>query len=178
MGLDENGWRRQFRHGCRSLEPSACCRGRTTTGWMLCDIYFPNGKPVPFSARGARSRPPPRPSSDNRASTFSPGLEVEFQLFQRFIDPKLSPRRPDLAGRGAGGRAHPPMAFSISPESRFDQVDPEFLEVLRKTMQALDMPLLSHSRVELGPSPVRVHLRARAGPSRPPTPIGAVSAAP
>src|SRR6187399_2586753 len=22
------------------------------TGWMLCDIYFPNGKPVPFSTRG------------------------------------------------------------------------------------------------------------------------------
>ena len=21
------------------------------TGWMLCDIYFPNGKPVPFSDR-------------------------------------------------------------------------------------------------------------------------------
>ena len=22
-----------------------------STGWMLCDIYFPNGKPVPFSTR-------------------------------------------------------------------------------------------------------------------------------
>src|SRR5215207_6974149 len=21
------------------------------TGWMLCDVYFPNGKPVPFSTR-------------------------------------------------------------------------------------------------------------------------------
>ena len=21
------------------------------TGWVLCDIYFPNGKPVPFSTR-------------------------------------------------------------------------------------------------------------------------------
>src|SRR6476661_5917450 len=25
--------------------------GANSTGWMLCDIYFPNGRPVPFSTR-------------------------------------------------------------------------------------------------------------------------------
>ena len=25
--------------------------GEPNTGWVLCDCYFPNGKPVPFSTR-------------------------------------------------------------------------------------------------------------------------------
>ena len=27
----------------------------SNTGWLLCDIYFGNGKPVPFSTRAALS---------------------------------------------------------------------------------------------------------------------------
>ncbi len=45
---------------------------------------------------------------------------------------------------------HTTHGFQYLTESRFDQVDP-ILEVLRKTMQALGMPLLS-LEVELGPS--------------------------
>ena len=42
------------------------------TGWMLCDIYFPNGKPVPFSTR-ALYRDALAQARAARASTFSPG---------------------------------------------------------------------------------------------------------
>src|SRR6478672_663328 len=57
------------------------------TGWMLCDIYFPNGKPVPFSTR-ALCRDALGQLAKSGCDFFT-GLEVEFQLF-KLIDPKLS----------------------------------------------------------------------------------------
>ena len=50
------------------------------TGWMLCDIYFTNGKPVPFSTRrvlqGALS------DLGDAGFDFVAGLEVEFHVFK------------------------------------------------------------------------------------------------
>ena len=57
---------------------------------MLCDIYFPNGKPVPFSTRALY-----RDALAKLARSgfdFFAGLEVEFHLF-KLIDPKLVARR-------------------------------------------------------------------------------------
>ena len=41
------------------------------TGWLLCDIYFTNGKPVPFSTR-ARAPRCAREARAKPASTISP----------------------------------------------------------------------------------------------------------
>ena len=120
------------------------------TGWVLCDIYFPNGKPVPFSTRQLyRDALAQARAIGLRLS--SSGLEVEFQLF-KLIDPKLDrPRGWTWPAEGCQARSStPPMASSISPSSRFDQVDP-VLEELRKVVQALGLPLRS-LEVELGPS--------------------------
>ena len=57
------------------------------TGWLLCDIYFPNGKPVPFSTRSL-GRDALRKLGQSGFDLFA-GLEVEFQLF-KLVDPKLS----------------------------------------------------------------------------------------
>src|SRR5947208_187459 len=70
---------------------------------------------------------------------FFAGLEVEFQLF-RLIDPKLSPDGLTWPAE-APAVEHTTHGFQYLTESRFDQVDP-MLEVLRKTMQALGMPLI------------------------------------
>ncbi len=47
--------RRRLRHGCRPGDVSGAAlvsnNGTPNTGWLLCDIYFTNGKPVPFSTR-------------------------------------------------------------------------------------------------------------------------------
>ena len=51
------------------------------TGWVLCDIYFPNGKPVPFSTRAALSRRAVA-SSPKAGFDYFAGLEVEFHLFK------------------------------------------------------------------------------------------------
>jgi glutamine synthetase len=116
------------------------------TGWILCDIYFPNGRPVPFSARALC-----RDGLSKLAKSgfeFFAGLEVEFQLF-KLVDPKLSPDGLTWPAE-APAIEHTTHGFQYLTEARFDQVDP-ILETLRKTVQALGMPLIS-LEVELGPS--------------------------
>src|SRR3954468_24240182 len=57
------------------------------TGWMLCDIVFPNGKPVPFSTRALYRDALARLA--RLGFDYMAGLEVEFHLF-RLEDPKLA----------------------------------------------------------------------------------------
>ena len=124
------------------------------TGWVLCDIYFPNGKPVPFSTRALY-----RDALGKLATVgfdFFAGLEVEFQLF-KLVDPKLSPDSLTWPAE-APAVEHTTHGFQYLTESRFDQVDP-ILEVLRKTdAGARHAAALARGRAR--PEPVRVHLRA------------------
>src|SRR5580700_13272 len=50
------------------------------TGWLLCDIYFPNGKPVPFSTRQILRDALARLKT--AGFDYLAGLEVEFHLFK------------------------------------------------------------------------------------------------
>jgi len=90
------------------------------TGWMLCDIYFPNGKPVPFSTRGL-GRDALRKFGQSGFDFFA-GLEVEFQLF-KLVDPKLSSDGLTWPAE-APAVEHTTHGFQYLTESRFDQVDP------------------------------------------------------
>src|SRR5262249_1561421 len=116
------------------------------TGWVLCDNYFTNGKPVPFCTR-ARYRDALAKLGELGFGFFA-GLEVEFQLV-KILDPKLSPGTLTWQPEALAVE-HATHGFQYLTEARFDQVDP-ILEALRKTMQALGMPLCS-LEVELGPS--------------------------
>jgi glutamine synthetase len=116
------------------------------TGWVLSDIYFPNGRPVPFSTRAlyrdalARLR--------QSGFDYLAGLEVEFQLF-KLVDPRLA--TDTLAWPAEAPLVeHTTHGFQYLTETRIDQVD-AMLEILRKTCQALALPLRS-MEVELGPS--------------------------
>ena len=56
------------------------------TGWMLCDLYFMDGRPVPFSTRHRY-----RVVLERLAAAgydFMAGLEVEFHVF-KLLDPQL-----------------------------------------------------------------------------------------
>ena len=116
------------------------------TGWLLCDIVFTNGEPVPFSTRQilrdalARLRV--------AGFDYCAGLEVEFHLF-KLENPRLSPddatwppRAPDVSLLNQG--------YQYLTESRFDQIDAA-LEPIRRGVTALGLPLRS-VEVELGPS--------------------------
>lgn len=120
------------------------------TGWLLADIYFPNGKPVPFSTRqilrDALSE------LGEAGYDYVSGLEVEFHLF-KLEDPKLRPEQ-------AGQPAEPPEVsllahgFQYLTEQRMDEIDPH-LETLRRHLLDIGLPLRT-LEVEYGPSQVEI----------------------
>jgi len=127
------------------------------TGWGLCDIYFGNGKPVPFSTR-ARCRDA-LTTLGKAGFDFLTGLEVEFYLF-KLENPRLAPAE----------TTWPPAAPEVSlltqgyqylTESRFDMLDPA-VEILRRGIEQLGLPLRS-VEVELGPSQCEFTFRPQLG---------------
>jgi glutamine synthetase len=125
------------------------------TGWLLCDLRFTSGGPVPLCTRGLL-----RSVLEQAGGlTYRTGLEVEFHLF-RLDDPRLGPG--DLGRPGAapevGMLNHGHQYLS---ELRYDELDP-ILEVLRANIEGLGLPLRS-LEVEFGPSQVEITLRPADG---------------
>ena len=127
------------------------------TGWLLCDIYFPNGKSVPFSTRQLY-----RDALAKLADAgfeFMAGLEVEFHLF-KLENPKLAPD--DATWPGAAPEvSFLSQGFQLLTEARFDQLD-SVLELLRRDLAALGLPLRS-MEIELGPSQIEFTFRPEIG---------------
>ena len=123
------------------------------SGWMLCDLYFTTGEPVPFSTRQLYRRVLDR--LHDKGFEYVAGLEVEFHVF-KLDNPRLSP---DDAGQPG---AAPEVSlitrgYQLLAEQLYDQYD-EIFERLRANLEALDLPLRSFE-VELGPSQCEVTLR-------------------
>ena len=127
------------------------------TGWLLCDIYFGNGKPVPFSTRAILRDA--LATLSKAGFDFLAGLEVEFHLF-KLANPRLAPT----------DATWPPEAPEVSllnqghqylTESRFDMLDPA-VEILRRGIEKLGLPLRS-VELELGPSQVEFTFRPLVG---------------
>ena len=116
------------------------------TGWVLCDIYFGDGKPVPFSTRHLYRRA--LRELAEVGYDYMAGLEVEFHIF-KLDDARLNPADATWPGE-------PPAVSLIAQgyqyltETRFDQMEP-ILETVRRETVALGLPLRS-VEVELGPS--------------------------
>ena len=127
------------------------------TGWLLCDIYFSNGKTgAIFNPRALSRR-----AGDARQGgfRFPAGLEVEFHLF-KLENPRLAP----------ADATWPPEAPEVSlltqghqylTELRFDMLDPA-VEILRRGIEQLGLPLRS-VEVELGPSQCEFTFRPQSG---------------
>jgi glutamine synthetase len=116
------------------------------TGWVLCDIYFPDGKPVPFSTRHLYRRALHQLAE--AGFNYMAGLEVEFHVF-KLDDARLKPSDATWPGE-------PPEVSLVSQgyqyltETRLDQMEP-ILETVRRDIIALGLPLRS-VEIELGPS--------------------------
>jgi glutamine synthetase len=116
------------------------------SGWMLCDLYFADGTPVPFSTRQIYRSVLER--LHGKGFDYVAGLEVEFHIF------KLE--NPHLAPADAGQPGAPPAVslittgYQLLAEHRYDQYD-EIFEILRRALEALELPLRT-LEVELGPS--------------------------
>jgi len=116
------------------------------TGWVLCDIYFADGKPVPFSTRhlyrGVLQR------LADSGFDYIAGLEVEFHVF-RLDNARLAPSDATWPGE-APQVSLLSQGYQYLTETRFDQIEP-ILEIVRREVLALGLPLRS-VEVELGPS--------------------------
>jgi len=118
----------------------------SATGWLLCDIYFADGRPVPFATRNLYRSVLAKLAT--RGYDFVAGLEVEFHIF-KLEDAKMSPG-------DAGQPGQPPDVSLLShgyqylTEQRYDQMEP-VLEIIRRDIVALGLPLRS-VEVEFGPS--------------------------
>ena len=127
------------------------------TGWLLCDIYFPDGTPVPFATRRLLQNTLAEAAA--LGHDYTVGLEIEFHLF------KLEDAR--LAPADATQPASPPEVsllahgFNYLTESRFDELEPA-VEPLRRALLDLGLPLRS-SEVEFGPSQVEMSLQPLSG---------------
>ncbi len=130
------------------------------TGWVLCELHFHDGRPVPFDSRRLYRDVHSRLKRTGHA--LLAGLEVEFHLF-RLLDERLAPS--DAGTPGAPG-APPEVAllhqgYQYLTELRYDQIEPA-LEPLRQAIEAIGLPLRS-LEVEFGPSQCELTFRPLEG---------------
>lgn len=130
------------------------------TGWMLCDIVFSDGRPMPLSTRQVYRQA--LTTLSEMGYDFLAGLEVEFHLFKL---EGTSLGTGDAAQPGQPGA--PPrvsllnQGYQYLTESRYDEMDP-ILEILRTNIAGLGLPLRS-LEVEFGPSQVEFTFRPGIG---------------
>ena len=116
------------------------------TGWLLCDVHFADGRPVPFATRNLYKGVLAGLAA--RGYDFVAGLEVECHIFKR--------EETRMAPEDAGQPGRPPEVSLLShgyqylTEQRYDQMEP-VLEFIRRDVSALGLPLRS-VEVEYGPS--------------------------
>ena len=103
------------------------------TGWMLCDLFFPDGTPMPLSSRAQLQRQVAALAA--QGLTFMAGIEIECHVV-RAPATLLNPGHQYLT------------------ELRYDALDP-LLETLRVHLQALDLPLRT-LEIEFGPSQIEL----------------------
>ena len=116
------------------------------TGWVLCDLFYQDGRPVPFSTRQVCRNALARLAE--RGFGYVSGLEVEFHV-TRLVDPALGLEAPGQPGLPPEV-AHTHQGYAYLTEQRLDQIEP-ILDILRRDMMALGLPL--HSiEIEFGPS--------------------------
>jgi glutamine synthetase len=127
------------------------------TGWVLCDVHFADGVPVPFATRHLERRA--LTALAEAGFDYVAGLEVEFHIF-KLEDPRLGPG-------DAGQPGTPPevslltKGYQYLTELRYDALDP-ILDILRRDLLALGLPLRT-LEVEYGPSQCELTFRPGVG---------------
>jgi glutamine synthetase len=127
------------------------------TGWILSDMFFSNGTPVPFSTRQILRTQLDR--LRDAGYEYVAGLEVEFYI-TRMLDPMLAPEQ----------SGYPPDAPKVSTvahgfqyltENRNDEID-DILQELARHLMAVGIPLRSMED-EWGPGQVEFTLDPQLG---------------
>lgn len=116
------------------------------SAWILCDVVFRDGTPVPFSSRHVLRRAVDRLAAHQLQATI--GLEVEFHIFQ-CTDPSLDHAQTTMPGTPPQTRALT-HGYQFLTETRYAEAEP-ILDELRRAAQGLGLRVRS-VEVEMGPS--------------------------
>ena len=127
------------------------------TGWLLADVYLPDGRPVPYATRHIYRRALSRLAA--AGYEYVAGLEVEFHVFKLESD-RMAPEESGQPG------TPPPVSilthgYQYLSELRFDQIEP-VVEIIRRDIVALGLPLRS-VECEYGPSQCEFTFQALRG---------------
>jgi glutamine synthetase len=127
------------------------------TGWLLADVYFADGRPVPFATRQLYR------TALSRLATagyeYVAGLEVEFHVFKN----ETTGIQPEESGQPG----QPPRVSILTHGYQYlselcaDQLEPA-LEILRRDITKLGLPLRS-VECEYGPSQCEFTFQAASG---------------
>ena len=127
------------------------------TGWLLADVYFADGRPVPFATRqlyrAALSR------LAKAGYDFIAGLEVEFHVFKAETT-RIPPEDAGQPGRSPSVSILT-QGYQYLSELRFDQLEPA-LEIIRRDIVKLGLRLRS-VECEYGPSQCEFTFHAASG---------------
>ena len=113
------------------------------TGWLLCDLFLPDGTPMPLSSRAILAGQVA--ALAGRGLTFVAGVEIECHIL------RAAPPLPD--GQPGERRMLNP-GHQYLTELRYDEMD-TLMEALRASLQGLGLPLRT-LEVEFGPSQVEL----------------------
>ena len=108
------------------------------TGWMLCDVYFSNGQPMPLDGRGLMRRM--LGELRNAGYDFLAGIEIEYYIV------RLGAER--IVPENAGFTPPPPdvsvfeKGYQFLSEVRLDSMA-DTLETIRDGLSAIGLPLRS-----------------------------------
>src|SRR5687768_2906210 len=106
------------------------------TGWVLCDLAFQDGRPMPFDTRAVLKGALHKLAA--AGYELIAGLEIEFHVF-KILNENLKPA-------DAGQPGSPPEVELLSTgyqyltEQRYDLMEP-VVELLRKNLAELQLPL-------------------------------------
>ncbi len=122
------------------------------TAWVLCDLYFPDGRVVPFSSRAVLAQQ--MDALDERGFGSTVGIEIEFHVF---AIAKGALGFDDVTQPGAAPAVLPAShGYQLLSEERIDRVD-EVVQLVHGTLRDLGIPVRS-LEVEFGPSQLELTL--------------------
>jgi glutamine synthetase len=127
------------------------------TAWILCDLRFPDGAPVPFCTRTLLRTQLAALATTGLGMTV--GAELEFHVYRTGEEP--------LAAEHVGAPGRPGLAMGASPTTRGSQLLHEetldgmqpLVDALYRGLTLLDLPLRS-IELEFGPSQLELTMEA------------------
>lgn len=127
------------------------------TAWILCDLRFPDGSPVPFCTRSILRTE--LAALAQRGLGMVVGAELEFHVY-RAEDTDLTPAHLGVPGRpGVATQTMPTTRGSqLLHEEALDRMQP-LVDALYRGLTLLDLPLRS-LEIEFGPSQFELTMEA------------------